>query len=197
MSYNSVTSCVIMGALAPEVSSCFGTRLIKNIGPSDKLHSALGKYPIMHQFVTEMCTHVHILITIWCIVGYGTGVLWDLCNRPNGWMSWVATFEQIYLASRRNGFLISTNKLITTHNMYFLDIIIYTLPPYHFILDVVQDVSITLPFANTFIPMLTNLECIIDNFHNYWFHPLGVNASKSKPKLSTIQYEPLEVPTIA
>ena len=70
MSYNSDTSCVIMGALAPEVSSCFGTRLIKNIGPSDKLHSALGKYPIMHQFVTEMCTHVHILLQY--------GALWDM-----------------------------------------------------------------------------------------------------------------------
>ena len=35
----------------------------------------------MHHFLTEMHTHVHISVTIWCIVGYGTGALWDLCNR--------------------------------------------------------------------------------------------------------------------
>ena len=28
-----------------------------------------------------MCTHVHNSVTKWCIVGYGTGALWDLCNR--------------------------------------------------------------------------------------------------------------------
>ena len=36
----------------------------------------------MHHFVTEMCTHVHISVTKWCIPGYGTGVCWDLCDRP-------------------------------------------------------------------------------------------------------------------
>ena len=36
----------------------------------------------MHHFVTEMCTHVHISVTKWCIVGCTTGALWDLCNRP-------------------------------------------------------------------------------------------------------------------
>ena len=41
----------------------------------------------MHQishitpFVAEMCTHVHISVTKWCIVGYETGALWDLYNR--------------------------------------------------------------------------------------------------------------------
>ena len=35
----------------------------------------------MHYFVTEMCTHVHIAVTKWCDVRYGTGALWDLCNR--------------------------------------------------------------------------------------------------------------------
>ena len=38
----------------------------------------------MHHFVTEMCTYVHISITKWCIVGYGTGVSWDLCNKSIG-----------------------------------------------------------------------------------------------------------------
>ena len=32
------------------------------------------KYPTMYHFGTEMCTHVHISITKWCIVG-----LWDWC----------------------------------------------------------------------------------------------------------------------
>ena len=32
-------------------------------------------------FVTEICTHVHISATTWCIVEYATGALWDLCNR--------------------------------------------------------------------------------------------------------------------
>ena len=35
----------------------------------------------MHHFVTEMCTRVNISVTKWCIMGYGTGALWDLCNR--------------------------------------------------------------------------------------------------------------------
>ena len=32
----------------------------------------------MHHFVTEMCTCVHISVTKYCIVGYGTYALWDL-----------------------------------------------------------------------------------------------------------------------
>ena len=47
------------------------------IDPSHKSHNALENYPTMHNFVTEMCTHVHISVTNWCIVGYGTGALWD------------------------------------------------------------------------------------------------------------------------
>ena len=31
----------------------------------------------MHHFVAEMYTHVHISVTIWCIVRRGTGALWD------------------------------------------------------------------------------------------------------------------------
>ena len=34
----------------------------------------------MHNSVTEMWTHVHISATKWCVVGYETGVLWDLRN---------------------------------------------------------------------------------------------------------------------
>ena len=41
------------------------------------------KYPTMYHFVTEMCTHVHISVTKWYIVGYGAGALWDLRMRSN------------------------------------------------------------------------------------------------------------------
>ena len=51
------------------------------INPSHKSHNASDIYPTMHHFVTEMCTHVHISVTKWCIVGYETDALWDLCNR--------------------------------------------------------------------------------------------------------------------
>ena len=41
------------------------------------------KYSKMHNFVTEKCTHWHISITKWCIVGYGVGAFADLCYRSN------------------------------------------------------------------------------------------------------------------
>ena len=50
------------------------------IDPSHKSHNASHKYPIMHHFVTEMCTHVHISVTKCCIVGYDTDAFWDLWN---------------------------------------------------------------------------------------------------------------------
>ena len=37
------------------------------------------KYPTIHHF-NRNCTGVHISVTKWCIVGYGTGALWDLWN---------------------------------------------------------------------------------------------------------------------
>ena len=57
------------------------------IDPSHKSHNALGKYPTMHHFVTEMCTIVHISVTKWCIVGYGTVALWDLWYWSISWNS--------------------------------------------------------------------------------------------------------------
>ena len=33
-----------------------------------------------HHFVTEMCTHVHISVTKWCIVGCLWNALWDNCE---------------------------------------------------------------------------------------------------------------------
>ena len=58
-----------MGSLSPD--------------PSHISHNALHEYPTMQHFVTEMCTHVHISVTNWCIVAYYTGALRDLCNRSN------------------------------------------------------------------------------------------------------------------
>ena len=49
-----------------------------------KSHNALDKYPIMHHFVTEMCTHMHIAVTKWCIVVYGTVALWNMWDWPMG-----------------------------------------------------------------------------------------------------------------
>ena len=38
------------------------------IDQSRKSHSTLYKYPTMFHFVIEMCTHVRISVTKWCIV---------------------------------------------------------------------------------------------------------------------------------
>ena len=48
------------------------------IDPLHRSQNASDIYPTMHHFVTEMCTHVHISVTKWCTVGYGTGDLADL-----------------------------------------------------------------------------------------------------------------------
>ena len=52
-----------------------------SIDPDHKSHNVSDRYPTMHHLVTEMCTYVHISVTKWCIVGYGTGALWNLCDR--------------------------------------------------------------------------------------------------------------------
>ena len=46
-----------------------------SIDASRKFHTASDKYPTMHHFVTELYNHVHISVTEWCIVKYGTGAL--------------------------------------------------------------------------------------------------------------------------
>ena len=59
--------------------------LMAPIDQSHKSQNALHKYPLMHHFVTEMCTHVHILLQMmncgiwdWYIVGYWTVKWWDM-----------------------------------------------------------------------------------------------------------------------
>ena len=64
----------------PNIGTMF-RKYTKEIDPSHKSHNESGKYSTMHHFVTEMCTHVHISVTKWCIVGYGVGALWDLYKR--------------------------------------------------------------------------------------------------------------------
>ena len=41
-----------------KLTRCVSSSL-KKIDPSHKFHNVLGKYPTMHHFVTEMCTHAH------------------------------------------------------------------------------------------------------------------------------------------
>ena len=48
-----------------------------------KSHNVPVSYPIMHHFVTEMCTSVHISVTKWCIVGYLSNALWNLWYGSN------------------------------------------------------------------------------------------------------------------
>ena len=48
------------------------------IDPIHQSHNASEKYPRMHHFVTEMCTYVHISVTKWYILGYGSIALCDL-----------------------------------------------------------------------------------------------------------------------
>ena len=76
------------------------------INPSHKSHNALGKYPTMHHFVTEMCIYVHISVTKWCIVrmvlvhfgicgtGYGRNSLETVMNdRSNGNLNNICLFN--------------------------------------------------------------------------------------------------------
>ena len=49
-----------------------------------KSHNAPAPYPTMHHS-EQKCTH---FCSEWCIVGYGTGALWDLCNRSTTIPQW-------------------------------------------------------------------------------------------------------------
>ena len=65
----------------PQKWEFFPVTPVISIDPSNKSQNALDHYTIMHHFVTEMRTHVHISVTKWCILGYGVGSLWYLSNR--------------------------------------------------------------------------------------------------------------------
>ena len=53
------------------------------MNPSHRTHNASVKYSTMHHFLTEMCTHVHISVTKWWIVGYGAGTFWGCVQQFN------------------------------------------------------------------------------------------------------------------
>ena len=56
--------------LTKPVGQRYGVSFYELIDQSHKSHNTLDKNPIMHHFITEMCTHVHISARKWCIVGY-------------------------------------------------------------------------------------------------------------------------------
>ena len=53
------------------------TFLVKR-SPVVQIHNAPVRYPIMHNFVAEMRTCVHISVTKWCFVWYMPNELWNL-----------------------------------------------------------------------------------------------------------------------
>ena len=56
-----------------------------------KSHNAPNKNPPMHHFVTKMCTHVHISLTKWCILGCRTGAFWDLWDWSKFGAKWATS----------------------------------------------------------------------------------------------------------
>ena len=51
------------------------------IDPFYKFHNVSDIYPTMHHFVPEKLQTCAHFCNKWCVVGYGTGALWDLCDR--------------------------------------------------------------------------------------------------------------------
>ena len=68
----------------------------------------------MHHFVTEMCVRVHIFVTKWCIVGYGTGALWKLCNRSVSHSS----VSPVYMRGSKLVIFVPTNGLAINVAMF-------------------------------------------------------------------------------
>ena len=46
-----------------------------------KFHNSPVPYPIMHHFVTEMCTCVYISVAKWCIMGHLFDALWCIVRH--------------------------------------------------------------------------------------------------------------------
>ena len=62
-------------------------RPIAQIQQCTSTHNSPASYSTRHQFVTEMCTYVHISATKWYIVGYLSDALWvcwdvSICHWP-------------------------------------------------------------------------------------------------------------------
>ena len=58
--------------------SFYDTPISVPIGLSHKSHDSQVPYATMHHLVTEVCVHVHISVTKWCIMGYLSDELRDL-----------------------------------------------------------------------------------------------------------------------
>ena len=76
----------------------------------DGFHKS-DKYAKMHHFVTEMCIHVHVSVTKFCIMGYGTVALWDLCHKLSRDIHWHPIHhEEQYLRLTNGMSLMITGK---------------------------------------------------------------------------------------
>ena len=73
-----------------------------SVDPCHKSHNTLNRVSHNAPFVTEMCTHVYIFVTKWCIVGHMTDASWDLCKRTN--------MDVL--------FAVCLNKLVKRHNVH-------------------------------------------------------------------------------
>ena len=68
---------------------------------SHKSHNALDKYPTMHHFVTEMCTHVHISVI--------NVALWDICLMYCG--IWDSRIVGLWIWSTQRGGCVGEKRL--------------------------------------------------------------------------------------
>ena len=88
------------------------------IDPSYKSYNILDKYPTLHHFVTEICTHVHISVTKWCIlVGMELCIVWFVQRVYSGkrsitqWSTALCTINQQSLTHWGRVTLICVSKL--------------------------------------------------------------------------------------
>ena len=74
----------------------------------------------MQHFVAKICSHMHIFVTKWCIVVYGTGALWNLRHR-----SIVAPQNLIVISTEKNVYIEPCCGLSPEYQFLFQGIGIY------------------------------------------------------------------------
>ena len=87
------------------------------IGQIHRSYNTLVPHPTMNHFVTEMCTHVHISVTKWCIVGCLPNVLLDLweVNLSLKWrIQHHLWLTEIFTLWHKTTFTISTKDFLTS-----------------------------------------------------------------------------------
>ena len=57
------------------------------IEPFHISYNAPVTYPTIHRFVTEMCKHLHISVTKWCLAECLSRALWDLWDWSIEWVA--------------------------------------------------------------------------------------------------------------